>query len=455
MATEQFANFAQTTLLSPITSTQTTINVTSAGPFPSGPQFRIQIGSEILLVVGLSGTTWTVATRPIENTTAAAHSSGDLVTQVLTAGVMANLVAGVVSTFPLVAEGRLTLESGVAVSALDQIGMSTIYWTPFEGDRIALYDGTEWQLYSTAEISLGLGTLTNNTLYDVYIYANASVPTIDTFVAWTNSGQAVTGATNATPIVITANAHGMSNGDLVYISGVTGNTAANGVWTVAGVTANTFQLSGSTGNAAYNSGTGYLAGRAGGTVPVLMNGVWVQTGNSTRRLVGTFRTTATTTTEDSAARRFVANVDQPVSRRIENCPGYNDNNAATSYTTASTTFAGANGGTGNLTEFVVSQPNTAARVSMGSLGTSSATGAYLAGIGVDSTTTPSAVGDISQLSVTANIFAETGGMFFPGYHFFALLVRSSAGTATIFADLGRGGGATDPRATYLEGTVHV
>lgn len=66
---------------------------------------------------------------------------------------------------------------------------------------------------------------------------------------------AITGATNASPIVVTTSGtHGISNGAVVFISGVVGNTAANGYQTVAGVTANTFQLSGTTGNGAYVSG---------------------------------------------------------------------------------------------------------------------------------------------------------------------------------------------------------
>src|SRR5690242_19929753 len=52
----------------------------------------------------------------------------------------------------------------------------------------------------------------------------------------------ITGATNATPIVITAASHGYSNGDIVAIYGVLGNTAANGVWKIANVTTNTFEL---------------------------------------------------------------------------------------------------------------------------------------------------------------------------------------------------------------------
>ena len=70
--------------------------------------------------------------------------------------------------------------------------------------------------------------------------------------AFTTNG--VGAATNASPIVITSNSHGLSNGDTVFIEKVGGNTAANGIWTVAGVTTNTFQLSGSTGNGSYTSG---------------------------------------------------------------------------------------------------------------------------------------------------------------------------------------------------------
>lgn len=65
---------------------------------------------------------------------------------------------------------------------------------------------------------------------------------------------AITGATNATPIVITAAAHGLSNWDVCRIAGVGGNTAANGVWAVNNVTTNSFELVGSTGNAAFTSG---------------------------------------------------------------------------------------------------------------------------------------------------------------------------------------------------------
>jgi post-segregation antitoxin (ccd killing protein) len=72
--------------------------------------------------------------------------------------------------------------------------------------------------------------------------------------------RAITGATNASPIVVTSAAHGGSNGDIVVIRGIVGNTSANGTWKKANVTTNTYELVtvedslNSTGNGAYSSG---------------------------------------------------------------------------------------------------------------------------------------------------------------------------------------------------------
>lgn len=72
--------------------------------------------------------------------------------------------------------------------------------------------------------------------------------------------KAVSGATNATPIVVTATGHGFTNGDLVLIGGVGGNLAANGVWKIANQATNTFELTDPitgtnvTGSGAYTSG---------------------------------------------------------------------------------------------------------------------------------------------------------------------------------------------------------
>lgn len=71
---------------------------------------------------------------------------------------------------------------------------------------------------------------------------------------------AITGATNGTPIVITTSTpHGLATGAAAVVSGVVGNTAANGTWAVNVVSATTLALQWSTGNGAYISG-GTLSG---------------------------------------------------------------------------------------------------------------------------------------------------------------------------------------------------
>ena len=70
----------------------------------------------------------------------------------------------------------------------------------------------------------------------------------------------ITGATSANPVVITANAHGLSNGDRVFISGVGGMTKINNLeFTIASSTTNTFELSGV-------DGSSYTTYTSGGTV---------------------------------------------------------------------------------------------------------------------------------------------------------------------------------------------
>lgn len=66
------------------------------------------------------------------------------------------------------------------------------------------------------------------------------------------AGIQITGATNATPIVITlAAGHMLKEGSRLAIAGVTGNTNANGEWTLANVTATTATLLGSVGNGTF------------------------------------------------------------------------------------------------------------------------------------------------------------------------------------------------------------
>jgi len=86
---EHFANQALTTLTAGLSEGATTLTVASVERFPTEPNFRILIDSELMLVTAVEGAPFTVE-RGIEETGDIPHASGSAVTQVLTAGALAN-----------------------------------------------------------------------------------------------------------------------------------------------------------------------------------------------------------------------------------------------------------------------------------------------------------------------------------------------------------------------------
>jgi hypothetical protein len=85
---EQFANNAQTTLLNQIGASDSSLVVIAPAAFPASGTFRVLIGSELIIVGAVAGSTFSSLTRGAEGTTAAIHPAGSLVTAVLTAGAM-------------------------------------------------------------------------------------------------------------------------------------------------------------------------------------------------------------------------------------------------------------------------------------------------------------------------------------------------------------------------------
>src|SRR5579871_5143170 len=75
-----------------------------------------------------------------------------------------------------------------------------------------------------------------------------------------NLNGSITGTSGAgvSPIIVTAPNHGLFNGASVTISGVQGNTNANGTFTINVVDANNFELLGTTGNGAYTGGGSWV-----------------------------------------------------------------------------------------------------------------------------------------------------------------------------------------------------
>ncbi|MGL6073697.1 MAG: hypothetical protein ACRC8S_05995 [Fimbriiglobus sp.] len=105
----------------------------------------------------------------------------------------------------------------------------------------------------------------NNIVYTVV--ANAGVPgpvfwspdfgqtwnQMDLAVAL-SSPQFIEDIPNGSPITIDSTEHGLATGDRIFVSGVTGNLEANGVWTVTRTGADTFTLDGSVQTGVYTGG---------------------------------------------------------------------------------------------------------------------------------------------------------------------------------------------------------
>lgn len=89
-----------------------------------------------------------------------------------------------VPTNNTLATGRLTLATGNPLPTADLTAASTLYFTPYQGNVIALWNGTEWRLNTFSEISLSISGLPANQNHDIFIYDNAGTLTLEA-VAWT------------------------------------------------------------------------------------------------------------------------------------------------------------------------------------------------------------------------------------------------------------------------------
>lgn len=103
--------------------------------------------------------------------------------------------------------GRLTLETGVPASSSDQTAKSTLYYTPYSGNRIDLWDGSIWRPFLFAETSLSL-LLTNNKNYDVFGYINTGTNTLnlELSTAWTTDTARATALTTQDGILVKSGA---------------------------------------------------------------------------------------------------------------------------------------------------------------------------------------------------------------------------------------------------------
>ncbi|MEW6166056.1 MAG: hypothetical protein AB1642_13440 [Pseudomonadota bacterium] len=112
-------------------------------------------------------------------------NTGQLATTEFVTAALAVLAAASI-TPPSLQDFRLSLQNGVPVTTADIAGAGTLYCVPYKGNHIALYDGAKWVVRQSAQFSLALAGLTAGKPYDVFVYDNAGVPTLDLGAAWTS-----------------------------------------------------------------------------------------------------------------------------------------------------------------------------------------------------------------------------------------------------------------------------
>jgi hypothetical protein len=80
--------------------------------------------------------------------------------------------------------GRLTLTTLTPVPLGGVSGATTIYFTPYNGNQIAIYNGSSWDVLTLSEVSIAVGTKTNATNYDIFGFNSSGVLTLEFSAAW-------------------------------------------------------------------------------------------------------------------------------------------------------------------------------------------------------------------------------------------------------------------------------
>ena len=95
---------------------------------------------------------------------------------------------GSASPFPIPTPGgRLTLTTATPVTTADVTAAGTLYYTPYQHDIIALYDGSsDWLPFQFAELSLSLTGFTTTQPYDIFAYNNAGTVALEA-LAWASA----------------------------------------------------------------------------------------------------------------------------------------------------------------------------------------------------------------------------------------------------------------------------
>lgn len=129
---------------------------------------------------------------------------------------------------PSIANGRLTLAAGTPVPDADISAADTLYFTPYNGNEIALYTGGEWEVFSFTELSLSLASLSNELPYDIFLSADASGLHL-TAAAWGSASARLTALVYFDGVQVSTADYGKR-----YLGSIALNAAGKGEDTITG-----------------------------------------------------------------------------------------------------------------------------------------------------------------------------------------------------------------------------
>lgn len=199
--------------------------------------------------------------------------------------------------------------------------------------------------------------------------------------------------------------------------------------------------------------------RCSTTAPSSYNGIkyLATSGNGANwRFVGWVRTNGSTQFVDSDTQRFVINYYNRRDLRLLTCPGYNDNNAATTYTeAAAANWKEVNGGTNSRISFIANGEDAVTPIAqLYAEPNDPAVDFWEIGIGRDAITEVRKIASTPYATQVCSGSVTVSDAHVPseGFHEFLLVIHVPTATTNIvvYADSDRDGSTVDPMMTYIE-----
>ncbi len=138
----------------------------------------------------------------------------------LDSGSTENNAGSVIAANPGLPQGRLSLSSTVPVPTSDITAATTIYYLPYQGEIVPVYNGTSWTKLdiTSAGINFVLGAtnMATTQVYDVYAVNVAGTPTLCSMYWGANTSRSTTAAGKS----------GTANAAVTQLNGIWVNTAA-------------------------------------------------------------------------------------------------------------------------------------------------------------------------------------------------------------------------------------